>query len=143
MLILMAVLFHNIFKSLWQLDTVDSKWISLVCDTVQPELCIPTFCVFQDFTYFLYRSGQMSMKTIISGFFTILGCPYKNVKSGFYCILWSLPTYTKISKKSTEETVNELADHTGLFKMSIISYKINSRYIYANLNTNSEYKTGT
>lgn len=140
---LMTVLFHNIFKSLLQLDTVDSKWISLVCDTVQPELCIPTFFVFQDFKYFLYSSGQMPIKTIFSGFFTILGGTYKNIKSGFYCILWSLPTFTKISKKSTKETVDELADHTRLFIMFIISYKINSQYTYADLNTNSEYKTGT
>jgi hypothetical protein len=35
----------------------------------------------------LYSSGQMPIKTIFSGFFTILGGTYKNIKSGFYCIL--------------------------------------------------------
>lgn len=84
MLILMAVLLHNIFKSLRQLDTV----ISLVLDTVKPVLCIPAFCVFQDFTYFLYSPGQMPIRTVFPGCFAILGGPYKNVNSGFYCILY-------------------------------------------------------
>jgi len=38
--------------------------------------------------------------------------------------------------------VNELAEHMGLFKMFITSYKIISQHIYADMNTNAEYENG-
>jgi hypothetical protein len=44
--------------------------------TVKPQFYVPAFCVFCNFTHFLYGPSQMPIRTMCPGFYTVLGGPY-------------------------------------------------------------------
>lgn len=64
--------------------------------TVKFQFYIPAFCIFHNFTHFLYGPGQSPIRTVLPGFYTLPSSmptiygPHRNVKLDFLLLFTSL-----------------------------------------------------
>jgi len=52
--------------------------------TVKPQIYVPAFCIFHNFTHFLYSSGQCPQDQCCQEHMSFLGGTHKNKKLEFY-----------------------------------------------------------
>jgi len=71
---------HNSLNQFWAQSNTDLD--TLLIHTIVmwlPWWCVPVFCIFCDFACFLYRPGQMPIRTVLPRFYATSGGPDRNI----------------------------------------------------------------